>query len=126
MIAMLKHFANLTCLSFLLAARFAFASWPGAILALVVLCTASVLFLIVALSRHKKAGSGCVQFIGLNGTAHGVLNPKGYVIVNGDMWPAISVDARNVLDGERVRVIGANSIRLEVGVTTAAPSYKQD
>jgi len=126
MSAMLKPFANLTGLSFLLVARFAFASWPGAILALIVLSTASVLFLIVALSRHKKAGSGCVQLIGLNGNAHGVLNPKGYVIVNGDMWPAISVDARKVLDGERVRVIGTNSIRLEVGVTTAAPFDKQD
>jgi membrane-bound ClpP family serine protease len=126
MSAMLKPFANSTGLVFLLAARFAFASWTGAILALVVLCTVSVLLLIVALSRHKKAGSGCVQLIGLNGTAHGVLNPKGYVIVNGDMWPAIAVDARQVLDGENVHVIGATSIRLEVGVVTASLSVKQD
>jgi membrane-bound ClpP family serine protease len=126
MSAMLEPFANLTGLSFLLAARFAFASWPGAILALIVLSAVSVLFLIVALSRHKKAGSGRVQLIGLNGNAHGVLNPKGFVIVNGDMWPAISVDTRKVLDGELVRVIRANSIRLEVGMTTATPSDKQD
>ena len=123
---MLKPFAHLTDLSSLLAARFAFMSWPRAILALLVLCPVSVLFLIAALSRHKKAGSGYVQLIGENGNAHGVLDPNGYVIVNGDIWPAISVDARTVLDGENVRVIGANAIRLEVGIVTASHSNRQD
>jgi membrane protein implicated in regulation of membrane protease activity len=118
-------FSNLTGLSFFIAARFAFASWPGAILALMVLCAVSVLFLIAALSRHKKAGSGYIQLIGANGNAHGVLNPKGHVIVNGDVWPAISVDARKVLDGESVHVIGATSIRLEVEAVTTPPSVKQ-
>jgi membrane-bound ClpP family serine protease len=116
--------ANLTDLSSLLAAGFAYLSWPGAILALLVLCPVVVLFLIAALSRHKKAGSGYIHLIGVNGNAHGVLNPKGHVIVNGDIWPAISVDARKVRDGESVHVIGATSIRLEVRVVTASPFGK--
>ncbi len=117
---------SLTNFLYLLAGRFAFVSWPGVILALLVLCPVSVLFLIAALSRHKKAGSGHIQLIGVHGKAHGVLNPKGHVIVNGDIWPAISVDARKVLDGESVHVIGATSVRLEVGAGTASPFGKQD
>jgi membrane-bound serine protease (ClpP class) len=73
-----------------------------------------LLLLAVALSRHKKAGTRDLDLVGATGTAHGDLSPKGFVIVRGELWPAISATGKVHENGEKVLVVGVKLGRLAV------------
>jgi membrane-bound ClpP family serine protease len=74
----------------------------------------ALLVVIAALSRHKKAGSGPLSVVGASGRAHLPLNPEGFVLVEGELWPAVSVTREKIETGQTVRVVGAKATHLEV------------
>lgn len=65
-----------------------------------------VISLVVALWRHKQAGSGEVKLIGETGRVETRINPRGAIIVNGELWNAQSRDGSNIEVDARVRVVG--------------------
>jgi membrane-bound ClpP family serine protease len=76
-----------------------------------------LLLLVAALSRHKKAGTRVLELVGSIGTAHGDLSPRGFVIVSGELWPAISVTGEAHENGKKVLVVGVMLGRLAVSAT---------
>jgi membrane-bound serine protease (ClpP class) len=89
----------------------------GLYLEIVVLAGVALLFLLLfvaALSRHKKAGTRVFDLVGATGTAHGDLSPRGFVIVRGELWPAISMTGEAHENGKNVLVVGVQSGRLAV------------
>lgn len=86
------------------------------------LTVAVLLLLILALiiyialsSRHKKASSAPFALIGRTGSVERDLNPEGYVLVDGELWPArVRGGERVACSGRSVRVVGARGHALEV------------
>jgi membrane-bound serine protease (ClpP class) len=73
-----------------------------------------LLLLVAALSRHKKAGTRVLDLVGATGTAHGDLSPNGFVIVRGELWPAISMTGEAQENGKKMLVVGVKLGRLAV------------
>jgi membrane-bound serine protease (ClpP class) len=80
-----------------------------------------LLLLVVALSRHKKAGTRVLDLVGAIGTAHGDLAPRGFVIVRGELWPAISMTEEAHENGNKVLVVGVKLGRLAVSSALEKP-----
>jgi membrane-bound ClpP family serine protease len=79
------------------------------ILIITIILTAGSLLIaaiLVALSRHRKSGSGKINLLGAIGATTTKLDPEGAIIVSGELWPALSNDGQTISDQERVRVIG--------------------
>lgn len=89
-------------------------SWP-----LIALMTASVTsFFLFALSagiraQRAKAASGIESLVGATGTAATNLEPWGTVQVSSELWSAVAEEG-SIKKGERVRVVGAEGVRLKV------------
>ena len=64
------------------------------------------LAIVVALYRHKKAGSGPVMVIGQTGEVVFELLPEGTVVVHGEVWRARSRDGSTLGAKRRIRVVG--------------------
>jgi membrane-bound ClpP family serine protease len=75
---------------------------------------AAVLLIIAAVSRHKKSSSSPVYVMGKNGRVYGKLDPEGFVIVQGELLPAVTADGQTLIDGNRVIVIATRGNRLVV------------
>jgi membrane-bound ClpP family serine protease len=73
-----------------------------------------LLLLVAALSRHKKSGTHVLDLVGATGTAHGDLSPRGFVIVQGELLPAISLTGEVHENGKKVLVVGVKFGRLAV------------
>ena len=69
---------------------------------------------VIALWRHKRAGSGEVSLLGCVATVETPLAPEGYVLVRGELWPARAVAGEKIARGQAVRVCGARGHLLEV------------
>lgn len=78
----------------------------------------SLLLLVIAWSRHKKAGTRDLDLVGATGTVHGALSPRGFVIVRGELWPAISTSGEGHESGKEVLVVGVKLGRLAVSSAT--------
>ncbi|MGB7924104.1 MAG: NfeD family protein [Pyrinomonadaceae bacterium] len=76
------------------------------------------LALIVALSRHKKAGTGDLDLIGATALVETNLEPEGSVLVRGELWRARSRTGATLESGSGVRVVGATRHLLEVEPTS--------
>jgi membrane-bound ClpP family serine protease len=90
----------------------------------VILAGVALLFLllfVVALSLHKKAGTRVLDLVGATGTAHGDLSPRGFVIVRGELWPAISMTEEAHENGNKVLVVGVKLGRLAVSSALQKP-----
>jgi membrane-bound ClpP family serine protease len=74
-----------------------------AILATVALLAAGV---VVALYRHKQAGTGEIKLLGEIAQVDIDLDPEGTVIVGGELWRAKSSDGAFISARARVRVVG--------------------
>ena len=71
--------------------------------------------LILALvSRHRKASGTLLQIIDAVGRVATPLQPNGAVLVQGELWPAQTVNAQFLAAGVRVRVVGTDGVQLLV------------
>jgi membrane-bound serine protease (ClpP class) len=68
----------------------------------------------VALSRHKKGGSGDLDLLGSVASVETSLAPEGSVLVRGELWRARSRTGENLERGRAVRIVGASQHLLEV------------
>lgn len=64
--------------------------------------------------RHKKQSSADVILVGRRGCVTEQLDPEGAVIVDGELWRAVSHDGVSLATGRWVRVRGAQDHLLVV------------
>jgi membrane-bound ClpP family serine protease len=84
---------------------------------LIILCAALLLPLAYAvhLSRHKKSSRLPLRLVGQLASVESPLTPDGFVMLEGELWPARSRTGERVGCGRaNVRIIGASGCRLEV------------
>ncbi|HKP48275.1 MAG TPA: NfeD family protein [Pyrinomonadaceae bacterium] len=79
-------------------------------IAFLVLFTAPVAVLWLR-KRFAKSGGA---IIGERGRTETALEPHGSVIINGQLWPALSVDGRSIASAASVRVVGVDRMDLLV------------
>ena len=84
-----------------------------AILAFVAL---SALAIVIALYRHKKTSAVDVHLIGELCQVNTHLTPEGTVLVQGELWPARSIDGNSIAPPSLVRIVGAEDHHLLVKV----------
>jgi membrane protein implicated in regulation of membrane protease activity len=66
-------------------------------------------------SRHKKSSRRPFDLVGREGAVVRALNPEGFVLVDGELWPARARGGLFVREGgDNVRVVGAAGSVLEV------------
>ena len=68
------------------------------------LLAALVALALMALSRHKKSGTGQIQLLGAEGLVQAELRPEGAVLIKGELWRARSIDGTSIAVRERVEV----------------------
>lgn len=76
-----------------------------------------ILFFLMKLvihSRRIKMNPSADNLIGMTGRAESEIANQGFVFVRGELWPARS-DLK-IQRGNRVRVIGCSSLKLEVEI----------
>lgn len=66
--------------------------------------------LVFALWRHKRASAGEVKLMGETGRVETKLEPRGTIIVNGELWNAQSIDGSDIESAARVRVVGMQGL----------------
>ena len=71
---------------------------------LVVTITLS-LAIVIALYRHKKAGTGSIHVVGEVGEVASDLTPEGTVLVHGELWRARSGDGSTLDARTQIRVV---------------------
>lgn len=64
-------------------------------------------------SRHRKSSLSPFEIVGRVGSIERGLDPEGFVLVAGELWPARARGGRAIERG-RVRVVGASGAALEV------------
>jgi membrane-bound serine protease (ClpP class) len=74
------------------------------VLVTLLLLAALVALALMALSRHKKSGTGPIQLLGAEGLVQADLRPDGAVLIKGELWRARSIDGTNIAVRERVEV----------------------
>lgn len=83
----------------------------GFLLFLAILATVSLITLVFA-SRHKKLRIKTIPIIGAIAKAETDLNPTGLILIDGDVWQAISTV--KILKGQQVKVIATEGVLLKV------------
>jgi membrane protein implicated in regulation of membrane protease activity len=84
-------------------------------LAFFLLLALALLAYVALLSRHRKASVKPLNPVGRVALVERDLNPEGFVLVEGELWPARTRDGSSVASvGARVRVVGASGHMLEV------------
>ncbi len=73
----------------------------AALIILVAIC-------LIALSRHKKSGTGKIQLLGAEAYVESQLNPEGAVLIQGELWRARSEDGMSIASQERVEVVAVD------------------
>jgi membrane-bound serine protease (ClpP class) len=93
------------------------------ILAVAALLTAFFLFAVSAGVRAQRAParSGGERLLGAIGVARTALSPEGTVYVQGEMWSAVA-DGGPIADGQLVRVVGLEGLRVRVRPELPSPS----
>ena len=88
---------------------------PGLIAAVVIVVSAFVILVIGAVVRgqRRRAATGIEALVGKTAVAKTELNPKGTVLVEGELWSAIIDDAM-VKPGEEVIVTKVDGLKLVV------------
>jgi membrane-bound serine protease (ClpP class) len=81
---------------------------------IIALIVALSLAIVVALYRHKRAGTGPVIVIGQTGEVASDLRPEGTVVVYGEVWRARSRDGSPLNGKTRIRVVGVEGHLLVV------------
>ncbi|HWS53695.1 MAG TPA: NfeD family protein [Pyrinomonadaceae bacterium] len=66
-------------------------------------------------SRHRKSSRLPFDLVGRTASVERLLNPEGFVLVDGELWPARARGGMRVGPGrDNVRVVGAAGSALEV------------
>ncbi len=87
---------------------------------LIILSAAALLPLayVVHLSRHKKSSRLSPRLVGRLASVERPLTPEGFVLLDGELWPARTRNGESVGRGpSNVRVVGASGHQLEVEPT---------
>ena len=66
----------------------------------------TVLFILAAMSRHKKSATSEIELIGSRGQVDAELDPEGTVLIHGELWRARSADGTNIASHTMVQVVG--------------------
>lgn len=74
-------------------------------------------------ARHRKLRLGLDALIGEMATAMEALDPRGHVLVEGEIWDAVA--EQPVAAGERVKVLSCEQYWLHVGPVGAIPTASQ-
>ena len=69
---------------------------------------------VISLWRHKKSGIGAVLLVGKQAIAQTDLTPEGSVLIDGELWRAVSLDGTTIAFEERVEVTRINGLVLIV------------
>lgn len=69
---------------------------------------------VISLWRHKKSGKGAVQLVGKQAVAQSDLTPEGSVLIDGELWRAVSSDGTTIASEERVEVTRIEGLLLIV------------
>jgi membrane-bound serine protease (ClpP class) len=80
-------------------------------------CGVLALTVFVFYVRHKKQSSADLILIGRRGRVTEPLDPEGAVIVDGELWRAVTHDGASLVAGHQVRVCGAQGHLLIVKAT---------
>lgn len=110
--------------------RVALALPPFVFSMLLTLAGFGLLFLlaVAALSRRKKSARVERPLVGRVASVERALNPEGFVMVGGELWPARARGGVSVGRGRwNVRVVGSHGYLLEVEIITSSdPARTQD
>jgi membrane-bound serine protease (ClpP class) len=95
----------------------------GPIILAIVLAIAFVVFIIYAIVRGQrlKLSAGVENMIGKEAVVQTVLNPKGTVLAEGELWTAIAEDS-TIEPGEEVTITKVEGLKLWV---TTKPKEKE-
>jgi membrane-bound serine protease (ClpP class) len=95
----------------------------GPIILAIVLAIAFVVFIIYAIVRGQrlKLSAGVENMIGREAVVQTVLNPKGTVLAEGELWTAIAEDS-TIEPGEEVTITKVEGLKLWV---TRKPKEKE-
>jgi membrane-bound serine protease (ClpP class) len=63
-------------------------------------------------TRHQKSVSGIEGFIGVEGIARTEINPRGQILIQGEIWEAVSSEP--IREGEPVEVTGIEGLKLYI------------
>jgi membrane-bound ClpP family serine protease len=69
---------------------------------------------VVALALRKRFGNSDPQLIGESASVETSLAPNGNVIVNGELWPALSKNGEVIPAQSRVRIVAIQDLSLLV------------
>jgi membrane-bound ClpP family serine protease len=86
------------------------------LIAILALFALIALAIVIALYRHKRASLGEVRLMGELCQVNTNLAPEGTVIVQGELWPARSIDGTSIAPPDLVRVVGTQDHLLLVKV----------
>ncbi len=64
-----------------------------------------LLFIVAAMSRHKKSAISEVQLMGSRARVDAELAPEGTVLIHGELWRARSADDTNIASHTMVHVV---------------------
>ena len=95
----------------------------GPIILVIVFAIAFVVFIIYAIVRGQrlKLSAGVENMIGKEAVVQTVLNPKGTVLAEGELWTAIAEDS-TIEPGEEVTITKVEGLKLWV---TRKPKEKE-
>jgi len=87
----------------------------GPIIIGIVLAVAFVIFCIIAVirSQRRRLSAGAEEMIGKVAQTQTVLNPKGRVLAEGELWTAIAQDSK-IESGEEVIITKVKGLKLWV------------
>ena len=75
----------------------------------------ALLAYVALLSRHKKSSQKPLMLVGRVASVEKDLSPEGFILVNGELWPARARGGEFIARGNaNVRVMGARGHLLEV------------
>ena len=87
----------------------------GPIITAIVFAVAFVIFVIYAIvkGQRRKLSAGIEEMIGKEAVAQTILNPKGTVLAEGELWTAIAEDS-TIEPGEEVIITKVEGLKLWV------------
>jgi membrane-bound serine protease (ClpP class) len=89
--------------------------WTGPIITAIVFAVAFIIYIIYAIvkGQRRKLSAGVEDMIGKDAVVQTVLNPRGTVLAEGELWTAIAEDSK-IEPGEEVTITKVEGLKLWV------------
>jgi membrane-bound serine protease (ClpP class) len=89
--------------------------WTGPIITAIVFAVAFIIYVIYAIvkGQRRKLSAGVEDMIGKVAVVQTVLDPKGTVLAEGELWTAIAEDSK-IEPGEEVTITKVEGLKLWV------------